>query len=80
MVDDTGCCGFSNVFLQEGEPGPVYRPLLENELVRVYAHPSYLKTVEGFRELVFDAIDDPAGDSFSLETEFGERLVVGLTA
>lgn len=80
VLDDTGCCGFSNAFLKATSPGPAYQKLLENKSVEVYAHPRYLKTAETFRELVVDSVADPVEDSFSLETQFGERLVVSLVA
>ncbi|MFQ6012040.1 MAG: DUF779 domain-containing protein [Thermoplasmata archaeon] len=75
LLDDTGCCGPSNVFLQDRPPAPVYEALGQVDGVDVYIHPTFA----GGRAQAFtiDAYRSETDDSFSLETALGHRLTLG---
>ena len=74
LLDDTGCCGPSNVFLQDRVPAPPYEALGRIDGVKVYIHPIFAGgRVQAF---VLDAYVSEADDSFSLETALGRRLTL----
>ena len=75
LLDDTGCCGPSNVFLQDHAPFPIYESLGRVNGVTVSIHPTFARG--GARIFVVDAYPSEADDSFSLETTLGHRLTLG---
>lgn len=73
VFDDTGCCGSSNVFVRDSDPGPDY--LAVSDLpVPVYGHRIFLRTLREGQRLVVDVDERGADDSFSLETKYGARF------
>ena len=74
LLDDTGCCGPSNVFLQDRGPAPPFEALGRIDGVEVYVHPTFARG--RVRPFVLDAYVSEADDSFSLETALGRRLTL----
>lgn len=85
LVDDTGCCGSSHVFVQDHPPGPVYEAVgtigsIDGEPVEnvwVHLHPGFQRGT-GLDHLRIDAGPTRADDSFSLETRQDVRLTLEL--
>jgi uncharacterized protein (DUF779 family) len=77
VLDDTGCCGASPVFLRRGPPGPPYEPLGAVAGLEAYVHPAFRPTLEG-REAIVDVYAVEVDDSFSLEVRRGRRLALRL--
>jgi hypothetical protein len=76
MIDDDGCCGFSNVFVRTGEP-PVgeWLQIHSDEKSRVYVHPGFQASL-GNRAFFIDVVDRESDDSFSAETSLGKKLLL----
>lgn len=72
----TGCCESTAPFLYEDFwPGPDQEPVGEVEGVVVYA-PEYLRTnYPGDDGVTLDVVDE-LGESLSVETELGQRLIL----
>lgn len=77
LVDDTGCCGSSHVFVQDHPPGPRYEAVGTAEGVDVHLHPGFQRGTT-LEELSIDVTETRADDSFSLETRLGVRLTLAL--
>ncbi|MFQ5986279.1 MAG: DUF779 domain-containing protein [Thermoplasmata archaeon] len=75
LLDDTGCCGPSSVFLQQTPPSPVYETMGRVDGVEVYIHPSFAG--DRAQAYTVDAYPSETDDSFSLETALGHRLTLG---
>ena len=75
LLGDTGCCGYSNVFLTTLKPESGYEYLGEYEGIEIYIHPSFKKAVSG-ENIRLDAVEVEVDDSFSLETNLGYRLIL----
>jgi len=75
LLDDSGCCGPGNVFLQSDPPRAVYRLLGWVGEVPVYAEPRFLRGA-GARDVALDVRASPVDDSFSLEAGRGWRFTV----
>ncbi len=75
ILGDTGCCGFSNVFVTSASPGPYYEYLGEDSGARVYVHPAFRRSIDP-DDIGIDAIEVEADDSFSIETTLGYRFIL----
>ena len=75
LLDDSGCCGPGNVFVQVEEPRPVYLPVGAVGGVPVYIAPSFLRGANA-AQIFLDVRPAPLDDSLSLETARGVRLTV----
>ncbi|MFQ5552876.1 MAG: DUF779 domain-containing protein [Thermoplasmata archaeon] len=75
LLDDTGCCGPSNVFLQQTPPAPVYEAIGTVDGVEVFIHPTFAG--DRAHAYTVDAYPSETEDSFSLETALGHRLTLG---
>ena len=79
LLDDSGCCGPGNVFVQTEAPRPAYRPIGTAEGVPVYADPTFVR--DGSEATVcLDVRAAPLDDSLSLEAALGSRFVVRFEA
>ncbi len=74
MLDETSCCSNSNVLVREKEPSWPVSLLAEKEGIRVFVSPILQKNLKTKR-IVIDVMDF-ADDSFSLETDYGKRLIM----
>lgn len=72
LLGDTGCCGFSNVFITAMEPSGDYVGIGEVDEVKVYVQPSFMTS----QKFYIDAVYTEADDSFSAETSLGCRLIL----
>jgi len=77
LLDDTGCCGPGNVFLQKERPGEPYVTVGTAEGLEIRIHPSFHGDRRG-EEFVIDAHVAAMDDSFSLETRYGYRFILHL--
>jgi len=77
VVGDTGCCGYSNVFLTSVEPGGDCIEAGEAYGLPVYVRPPLDSTLD-LEGATVDVVEAIADDSLSLETELGRRLVLRL--
>ena len=73
----TGCCESTAPFLYDNYVvGPDQEPVGEVAGVTVYA-PEFLRRLyDGDARLIVDASDSAGDDSFSIETEWGQRLIL----
>lgn len=76
LLDDTSCCSNSNVIAREGQPSWPVALLSEKDGIRVYVNPVLEKSLKANR-IVIDILDF-ADDSFSLETDYGKRLIMSV--
>lgn len=74
LLDDTSCCSNSNVMAREKRPSWPVVLLSEKDGMKVYANPVLQRSLKANR-IVIDALDF-ADDSFSLETNYGKRLIM----
>ncbi|MEM2198192.1 MAG: DUF779 domain-containing protein [Nitrososphaerota archaeon] len=77
IIGDTGCCGYSNVFLTGNKPVGDYVEAGEVSGVTVYLRPPLDKTLNP-GSVVVDVVEAVADDSLSLETELGYRFILRL--
>lgn len=77
IIGDTGCCGFSNVFLTRNKPLGDYVEAGEVLGVHVYLKPPLDSTLNP-SGVVVDVVESVADDSLSLETELGYRFILRL--
>ncbi len=77
MLDDTSCCSNSNVLVREKEPSWPVSLLTEKEGIQVFVNPVLNKSLKAKRILI--DVMDFADDSFSLETNYGKRLIMSVT-
>ena len=75
LLGDTGCCGYSNVFLTSIPPESSYEYLGEDKGVKVYVHPLFKRAINP-ESINIDAVKVEVDDSFSLETNLGYRLIL----
>jgi uncharacterized protein (DUF779 family) len=75
LLDDSGCCGPGNVFVQVEPPRPGYRRAGVVGDVPVYIAPSFLRDAD-VSQISLDVRPAPLDDSLSLETARGVRLTV----
>jgi len=76
LVIGNGCCDSTAPFLfSRYVAGPAERPVAEVGGVPVLLDAALVDLFEG-REVVIDAGADPGGDSFSCETELGQRFTM----
>ncbi len=75
IIGDTGCCGYSNVFLTSRKPVGDYVAIGEKIGVTVYLRPPLDSTLDPSR-VVVDVVETVSDDSFSLETELGYRFIL----
>jgi uncharacterized protein (DUF779 family) len=75
LLDDSGCCGPGNVFVQVERPRPSYRWVATVERAEVFIAPSFLQEADP-SAIVLDVRPAPLDDSLSLETARGVRLTV----
>jgi uncharacterized protein len=74
LVIGNGCCDATAPFLfADYLPGPTERFVCEAEGVPVFVDEAIAASFEG-REVVVDANDEPQPDSFSCESELGQRF------
>jgi hypothetical protein len=76
MIDDDGCCGFSNIFVRTGsEPPGEWLRVYESGKSHLYVHPRFQNSL---RDRVFyvDVVDRESDDSFSAETGLGKKLLL----
>lgn len=78
LIDDTGCCGFSNVFVTKS---PVLNPSSWKETGKVLGIPLLVNKAfaspTNEQRIILDVIaNSSSDDSFSLETAYGKRFVV----
>lgn len=76
LLDDTSCCSNSNVIAREGQPSWPVALLSEKDGIRVFLNPVLEKSLKAKR-IVLDVMDF-ADDSFSLETDYGKRLIMSV--
>ncbi|GBC71770.1 hypothetical protein HRbin02_01558 [Candidatus Calditenuaceae archaeon HR02] len=77
IIGDTGCCGYSNVFLTCHKPVGDYVAIGEKSGVTVYLRPPLDVTLDP-SSVVVDVVETVADDSLSLETELGYRFILRL--
>jgi uncharacterized protein (DUF779 family) len=77
IIGDTGCCGYSNVFLTSRKPVGDYVAIGERSGVAVYLRPPLDSTLNP-GNVVVDVVEAVADDSLSLETELGYRFILRL--
>ena len=75
ILGDTGCCGYSNVFVTNLEPDSSYEYLGEDRGVGIYVHRSFRDSINP-DDIRIKIIKVNADDSFSLETELGYRFIL----
>ncbi|MEM1967421.1 MAG: DUF779 domain-containing protein [Nitrososphaerota archaeon] len=75
IIGDTGCCGYSNVFLTRNRPAGDYAEVGVLDGVRVYLRPPMDKTLD-LSKVLIDVVESVADDSLSVETELGYRFVL----
>ena len=76
LVIGNGCCDSTAPFLfSQYAAGPAEEQVGEVDGVPVLLEEALVDLFAG-REVVIDAHDDPGGDSFSCETEFGLRFTM----
>jgi hypothetical protein len=75
IIGDTGCCGYSNVFLTVRRPLGDYSEWGELVGVEVFLRPPLDKTLSG-QDVLLDVVESPVDDSLSLETELGYRFIL----
>ncbi len=75
LLDDSGCCGPGNVFVQSESPQPSYRFYASVAGIPVYADPAFVRDARP-SEVRLDVRSAPRDDSASLESRHGVRLVV----
>ncbi len=75
IIGDTGCCGYSNVFLTMRRPLGDYFGWGELMGVKVFLRPPLDRTLDG-RDVLIDVVEAPVDDSLSLETELGYRFIL----
>jgi len=74
LIDDSSCCSNSNIMVREEKPNWPVTLLCNKDGVRVYLNPILEKSLE-VSKMIIDALDF-TDDSFSLETEYGKRLIM----
>ena len=75
ILGDTGCCGYSNVFLTTFHPESSYEYVGEYSGAEIYVHHAFRHVVD--EDIInIDAVEIDVDDSFSLETNFGYRLIL----
>ncbi len=72
LIGDTGCCGYSNIFITSLDPPSNYEFIGEADGVMMYAQPQFI----GSEKILVEAVPSEADDSFSAETSLGYRLVM----
>ncbi|MEM0482586.1 MAG: DUF779 domain-containing protein [Nitrososphaerota archaeon] len=77
IIGDTGCCGYSNVFITRYRPVGDYVKIGETSGVTVYLRPPLDATLNP-NSVVIDVVEAVADDSLSLETELGYRFILRL--
>jgi hypothetical protein len=75
IIGDTGCCGYSNVFVTARKPVGDYVEAGGLMGAKVYLRPPLDKTLD-LKRVTVDVVESPADDSLSLETELGYRFVL----
>lgn len=75
IIGDTGCCGYSNVFLTENRPVGDYFEAGVVDGVKVHLRAPLDKTLD-LRRVLIDVVESVADDSLSLETELGYRFIL----
>ncbi|MCS7145969.1 MAG: DUF779 domain-containing protein [Aigarchaeota archaeon] len=75
IIGDTGCCGYSNVFLTRNRPVGDYVQVGETIGTMVYLRPPLSETLDP-SSVVVDVVEAVADDSLSLETELGYRFIL----
>jgi hypothetical protein len=82
IVDDTGCCGDSNVFLLAGTShGGKNERVLDaggEGGLEIFVNPIFGQRLSNYN-LNIDVYDTESDDSFSLETAVGKRLYLRMT-
>jgi len=77
MVISSGCCDSTAPFLYDNYvPEATSEPVGEIEGIPVLAPEWIRKLYDGDSELTVDAIESPAEDSLSLESDLGRRFVL----
>ncbi|MGB6442191.1 MAG: hypothetical protein WBF81_02710 [Thermoplasmata archaeon] len=79
LLDDSGCCGPGNVFVQTEPPRAPYLPIGRAGPVPVYVHPAFLRGTPP-SSLFLDVRAAPLDDSGSLETAHARRFTVRFDA
>ena len=75
MVLGSGCCDGGSPFLFENYPPPAnHRNIGDVDGIPIWVDNGLWQGVE--LDLTIDAVQDPASDSFSAESELGYRLVL----
>jgi hypothetical protein len=72
LIGDTGCCGYSNIFITSLDPPAGYEFIGEKYGLKIYAQPSFIES----EKILVEAIPSEGDDSFSAETSMGYRLVM----
>ena len=75
LLDDSGCCGPGNVFVQAETPRESYLPIGEAAGIPVSIDPGFLRGDDPAR-LSLDLRPAPNDDSFSLEARHSQRFTV----
>lgn len=74
ILGDTGCCGYSNVYVTSEDLGASYRFLKEEGGIRYYCQHGFERALND--NILIDAIEVDVDDSFSLETKHGYRFII----
>jgi len=75
LIGDTGCCGYSNVFLTNLEPDSSYDYIGEDKGVKIYVHRFFKEKIQQ-EDIRIEVVETICDDSFSLETTRGFRFVL----
>ncbi|HIQ29185.1 MAG TPA: hypothetical protein EYH45_01325 [Candidatus Caldiarchaeum subterraneum] len=75
ILGDTGCCGYSNVFVTNLEPDSSYEYIGDDRGVGVYVHRGFKDSIDP-EEIWIKIMEVDVDDSFSLETELGYRFTL----
>ena len=76
LLDDTSCCSNSSIIARENPPSWPVVFISEKDGVKIYVNPVLQKSLKADR-IIIDALDF-ADDSFSLETNYGKRLIMSV--
>ncbi len=75
ILGDTGCCGYSNVFVTNIEPDSSYEYIGTDHEVGIFVHRGFKESIDP-EDIRIKVLEVDVDDSFSLETEMGYRFTL----